>query len=146
LFSSVFRARTDSDVVLSHVSFSREQRNPRSLNEVREMAMPERFLEARCRIGASKAVSRNGVFILGCLNGITICERMATQLAGGATKASSGGPLPKPRPLGGAFYSNRKRKIHDNFFASNRDGPAILESKPNVNTANWPRSTSPISV
>jgi hypothetical protein len=88
--------------------FSREQRNPRSLNEVREMAMPERFLVPRCRIGASNAVSRNGVFILECLNGITICERMLMQLAAGATKASSGGPLPKPRPWGRDFYSFRK--------------------------------------
>ena len=84
-------------------TFSREQRNPRSLNGVRKMAMPEQFIEWRCKIGTTKAASVSGVFILEALKSITIFGCIAAQAAGRRCNGLLWRPLPKAPPFGRGF-------------------------------------------
>jgi hypothetical protein len=60
------------------------------------MAMPERFIGRRCKIGATKAASVSGVFILEGFKSITIFGCLAVQ----ATGAHCNGLLWRPSPIG----------------------------------------------
>ena len=71
---------------------------PRSLNGVRETAMPER-IAAHLRIGAISAASFDQVFVLKGVKGMTTFGILATPATGGAPMASYGDPCPKPRPV-----------------------------------------------
>jgi hypothetical protein len=81
---------------LNLVQFSREQRNPRSLNGVRKMAMPERITARRFWIGATSGISHSGVFILRGSKGVTIFGYLTAQSAEGVAWPPMEAPVQSP--------------------------------------------------
>jgi hypothetical protein len=76
------------------------------------MAMPERFVERRCKIGATKAAFVSGVFILEGLKSITIFGCMGAQAGLQRFTARTARGVAEPRnECSPANLINRQRRL-----------------------------------